>query len=187
MTLIAERVGVDLETLALASDTLGAGAYALQDGWIKRITSNVVNAASGDVSRAILEAALVSVPLRFRQAGRHAFYLEEYAGETWRKTIGDRATPLGDKAILEGTLPPAVGRPVIQVGNMPVTAGAPNTAPGLFTDPRNLILGFWRNIKIESERVAREQATYIIVSFRSAFAVEHEAAAAKITNLKART
>ena len=187
MTLIAERVGVDLETLALASDTLGAGAYALQDGWIKRITSNVVNAASVDLTRAHLEAALVAVALRFRAQGRHAFYVEEYAGEVWRKTIGDRATALGDKAILEGTLPPAAGRPVIQVGNMPVTAGAPNTAPALFTDPRNLILGMLRNIRIETERVVREQATYIVVTFRVAFAVEHEAAASKITLVKART
>lgn len=184
MTLLVERVGVDMEAIALAGDTLSVDpVLALQDGWVKRITSHVVNAGSTDVNRALFEQLLRSVPLRFRQAGKHQFFVEENAGEKWRSIIGDRATALGDKAILEGMVPPAAGRPVQQVGNMPVAAGSPSTAPILFTDPRNLILGLRKAIDVRTFDDSRNGVVTITVRFQMALAVEHEAAAAKATNV----
>lgn len=192
MEMIAERVGIDLEALALGSDTtivdatLVANGYDQQDGWLKKITSNVVNFSSGDVNRAKMNSLYTSIALKFRQRAQHQYFMEEYAGETWRNIIGDRATALGDKSILEGSIPPANGRPVIQVGNMPVTSGTPNVSSAILTDPRNLLLGWHRQIRLEADRRPQERATYIVVSLRAAFAVEHEAAAAKGTNVKAR-
>lgn len=192
MEMIAERVGVDLEGLALGSDTdivdstLVANGYADQDGWLKRITSNVVNFSSGDVTRAKMNSLFTSIALKFRQRSKLEYFMEEYAGETWRNLLGDRATALGDKAILEGSIPPANGRPVTQVGNMPVTTGTPNISSAILTDPRNLLLGWHRQITMEADRRPQERATYIVVSMRNAFAVEYEPAAAKGTNVKAR-
>lgn len=192
MTLIAERVGVDLEALALGSDTtivdatMVANGYAQQDGWLKLISSNVVNFSNGAVTKARMQALLTAVQLKYRQQQKHQYFVEEYAGETWRDLLGDRATALGDRAILEGALPPCNGKPVVQVGNMPVTTGTPNVSSILFTDPRNLLLGVYKDITIETDRRPQERATYIVVSMRVAFGVEHEAAAAKGNNVLAR-
>lgn len=188
MGLIAEKVGLDTEEIALASDT-GSGDpdLALQNGWLTRITSNVVDAADANVSQTVFEAGHRAVPMRFRR-GKHLWFVQEHAGETWRSVMSARQTALGDAAILNGQIPPAVGRPVMQVGNMPVTAATgphPDVSKVLFTDPQNLILGFWREVRVEIERVARESANYIVVTTRMAFAVEHEAAASLIENVRA--
>lgn len=188
MGLIAEKVGVDTEEIALASDTGSLDTdLALQNGWLARITSNVVDAADANVSQEIFETAHSAVPMRFRR-GKHVWYVQEHAGEAWRKVISGRQTTLGDAAILNGQIPPAVGGPVTQVGNMPVTpagGGRPAVSKILFTDPKNLILGFWREVRMEVERVARESSNYIIVTARMAFAVEHEAAASITDNVRA--
>lgn len=188
MSMIGEKVGIDLEEIALASDTLSGDAdLATQNGWIKLITSNVVDAADANISQAIFESAHTAVPMRFRR-GKHKWFVQEHAGETWRNVTSARQTALGDAAILQGMIPPAVGMPVVQVGNMPVTAaggGHPAVSKALYCDPKNLLLGFFRDIRIETERVARESATYIVVTCRVAFQIEHEAACSKITNLRA--
>lgn len=186
MSTLIERIGVDLEEIGLAGDTgSGDAALALQDGWVKRISTNVVNAGSAAVSRALFEQLHGSVALKFRQSGKHVFFVQEHAGEKWRAIIGDRATALGDKAILEGMIPPAAGRPVIQVGNMPVASGPPATAPILFTDPKNLILGIWQDIDVRTFDDSREGAVTITARYSVAFNIEHEAAAAKATNVLA--
>lgn len=188
MALIAEKVGVDTEEIALASDTGSLDAdLALQNGWLARLTSNVVDAADADVSQTIFEAGHRAVPMRFRR-GKHQWFVQEHAGEKWRQVISARQTNLGDQAILNGQIPPAVGRPVLQVGNMPVTAATgphPDVSKIIYCDPMNLILGFWREVRMEVERVARESSNYIIVTTRMAFAVEHEAAASIIENVRA--
>lgn len=183
MALLVERCGVDMETFALGGDTASLDALlAVQDGWLKRVTTNVVNAGSAEVTRALFDRLLTSVALRFRQAGKHAFYVEETAGEKWRSIIGDRATALGDKAILEGMIPPAAGRPVQQVGNMPV---ASNLSQILFTDPRNLILGIRKKIDVRTFDDSRNGVVTITVRTQVAVNVEHEAAASKATNVEA--
>ena len=188
MELVAEKVGIDTEEIALASDTLSSDAdLALQDGWLKLITSHVVDADDANVSASIFNAGHRAVPLRFRR-GRHIWFVQEHAGETWREALSARQTALGDAAILNGQIPPAVGRPVEQVGNMPVTAAAgghPDVSKAIYADPANLILGFFRDVRIEVERVARESSNYIIVTVRQAFQIEHEAACSKLINVRA--
>lgn len=193
VTMIAKRVGVDIEKRGLQSDTtivdaeLVAKGYAKQNGWLKRIVSRTVDLSNADISRASLEAAISTLPLRYRETMNPMFFLEEYAGDKWRQTIGERATALGDQAVLQKTLPPVGGFSVTQLGNMPVTTGTPNTAPGLFADPQNLILGIYKDVEIETEEVKRENSVYIIVRLRAAFGVEQEDGCVLLENVKART
>lgn len=192
LTLLAQRVGINVEKMALLSDTtivdatLVANGFAQQNGWLKLITSNVVNFSSADLTRAKLNAMLTSIALKFRQRPGYVYALEEYAGETWRGIIGDRATALGDSAVTGEALPVCNGKKVIQVPNMPVTAGTPNVSSALLTDPKNLVIGWQRGIRMEYDRRPRERATYLVCTMRLAFAVEHEPAACKGTNVKAR-
>jgi HK97 family phage major capsid protein len=183
---IAIRFGLDLEELFLAGDTGSGDAYlAVMDGWLKKITSNVVNASTAALSAALLDAARVAVPLRFRQRGRYLNYVEDHAAETWRQLVGQRATILGDKYAIEGGAPPHSGSPVMAVGQMPVVSGSPNTSTAVFTDPSNLVFGVWREVEIRPWDYPPNRQIKFLIRARVACAVEQEDAAAKITNVKA--
>jgi Phage capsid family len=193
LTMIAQRVGVDLETLALVSDTtisdsgLVARGYAQQDGWLKLITSNVVNASSAHVNKAILEQARASVPLKYRQQrmNQYKYFVEEHAGNKWRESISDRMTPGGDAALVNAELPRVGGTAIEMVGNMPVTTGSPDLSTAIFTDPKNLYMGMWRKVSIRAQDWPSLKCVRIFVTVRVGFAVEQEFAAAKITNVRA--
>lgn len=193
MSMIATRVGVDMEILALNSDTditdtdqtnLG---WAQQDGWIKLITSNVVSASNAYVSSGLMENARVAVPLKYRQLrqGQFKFYVEEHAANKWRETVAARPTPGGDTALTSENLPFCGGTPVIPVGNMPVASGSPNTSKILFTDPKNLIVGIWTKLDIRTQDWPSQRKVRIFVTARLAFGVEQEFASAKITGVRA--
>lgn len=87
LTLLAEKVGIDLEGIALAGDTSIVDAtqvaqgFAQADGWLKRITTNVVSAGGATLGATLLSTARASVPLRFRTGGGHQFFVGEYAGD----------------------------------------------------------------------------------------------------------
>lgn len=193
---MTKAVGNKIEVLGLASDTaIPAGGEARlainkQDGWIKRITSNVVDNADAALSESLLTTLKLSVPRRFRQ-GQHKFWTEDGAAEHWRSILGSRATPGGDTWLTKGEIPPALGVPITVVQNMPVAAAVagppshPERSTILFTDPKNLILGTFQEIEVHIEPVYREGSIYITVFWQNAFAVMHEQAAAKATNVLA--
>lgn len=193
LTMIATRVGVDLESLALGSDTTivssipVARGFAQQDGWLKLITTNTVNASSAHINKALFEQARTSVPLKYRQQmqGKYVFFVEEHAGNKWRESISDRMTVGGDAAITSEELPLVGGTPVKMVGNMPVTSGTPDVSSVIFTPPKNLILGFWRKVSIRMEDWPSLKCVRIYVTVRAAFGVEQEFAASLITNVRA--
>lgn len=199
MRMIAIQWGVDMEELALASDTtivdatLVAHGFARQDGWLKLITTNVVNASSAYVSALLLEQLRVAVPARFRRQKLHQFFLGEKAANKWRETVAARATAAGDQALMQADLPLVGGTKTVEAPNLPVTAGSPDTAPVLYTDPKNLLFGVRtgivggnpQGISMKVEDDPKYSRVNIYVRARVAFGVMHEPAAAKGTNFRA--
>lgn len=186
MTLMAEAYGRDLEDLFLNGDTASLDTYLAQmNGWLKLITSNVVNAASADISETILDQAHTSVPLKYRQRGGFRWYMEDHAAEKWRSRVGARASIVGDKYMLANELPPYAGAPTEAVGHFPVTSGTPDTSVVLYVNPQNLIFGVWRDVQLETWRDIKKRQIVITINSRVACAVEQEDAASKITNVKA--
>lgn len=199
MRMIAIQWGVDMEELALSSDTtiddvtLVAHGFARQDGWLKLITTNVVNASSAYVSALLLEQLRVSVPSRFRRQKCHQFFVGEKAANKWRETVAARATVAGDAALMNADLPLVGGTKVIEAPNLPVTSGSPDTAPVLYTDPKNLLFGVRtgivggnsQGISMKVEDDPKYSRVNIYVRARVAFGVMHEPAAAKGTNFRA--
>ena len=54
----------------------------------------------------------------------------------------------------------------------------------ILTENSNLIWGVQRDITIETERSARERATYFVMTMRCDFAVENPKAAGLLKNVK---
>ena len=154
--LIAERAALDLEELAIQGDTTNIGDpyLALQDGYLKMSTANVVN-VGGAFDKAAVKQALKTMPTRYllnRSAMSHFVSVDN---ETEiRDQYGARQTALGD-AQVQGLLPVYVyGSKVTPVALMLGTSG-------LFTDPMNLIFGIQRNIMIEYDKDIRARVFII--------------------------
>jgi len=180
MTLIAERAALDLEELALLGDTAtGAGDpfLDLTDGWLKRITSNVLAAGGSPVSRQLLTNAVKLLGSQYRRnrpAMRHFLSTENEID--YRETIAQRETATGDS--MTSNLMPvfAAGVPVEGAALMPA-------ASGLITHPLNLLWGIQRNIHVETDKDISARMYKIVLTLRCDFQVEEELAAVKITGM----
>ena len=178
MSLLAERVALDLEELTLTGDTGSGDAYlATQDGVLKLLTSNVVDASSAPISAAIFNSMKKGMPTRYRRnLNAMRFYTSMDVESDYRLAVASRGTNLGD-AILTGNTPlPVLGIPMKGVALMP-------EANGLLINPQNIIFGIQRNIRIERERDIRARSWIIVLTMRVAIQIEEEDAAVKLINL----
>jgi len=176
--LIAERAALDLEELAIQGDTTNIGDpyLALQDGYLKMSTANVVN-VGGAFDKAAVKQALKTMPTRYLRNRSAMSHFVSVDNETEiRDQYGARQTALGD-AQVQGLLPVYVyGSKVTPVALMLGTSG-------LFTDPMNLIFGIQRNIMIEYDKDIRARVFIIVLTCRVDFAVEETNAVVKYTGI----
>ncbi|PWT89300.1 MAG: hypothetical protein C5B54_09130 [Acidobacteria bacterium] len=176
--LIAERASLDLEELAIQGDTTNVGdSYlALQDGFLKLATANVVNVA-GAFDKAAVKAALKTMPTRYLRNRAVMQHFVSVDNETEiRDVYGSRQTALGDQQI-QGVLPVYMyGSRVAPVALMP-------GVNGLFTDPMNLIFGIQRNIMIEYTKDIRARVFVVVLTCRVDFAIEEINAVVKYTGV----
>jgi len=176
--LIAERAALDLEELAIQGDTTNvADAYlALQDGYLKLATANVVNVA-GAFDKAAVKAALKTMPTRYlRNRSAMSHYVSVDNETEARDQYGSRQTALGDQQV-QGMLPVYIyGSKVTPVALMLGTSG-------LFTDSMNLIFGIQRNIMIEYTKDIRARVFVIVLTARIDFAIEEVNAVVKYTGI----
>lgn len=191
MDAITTSTAPSLENIALESDTtLGTStprlaARSQQDGWLKRITTNVVNFSNADLTEARLNSIRRTIPLKYIQMGGYEYYVQQYAGDRWREQVAQGVTSVAERAMIDAALPPHAGSPVIQLGTMPVATGTPDVSSILFCNPKNLVLGWWQDVTVNTEVVYRENALYITIDFDVAFQVEWEEAACVATNVRA--
>jgi hypothetical protein len=176
--LIAERAALDLEELAIQGDTTNVGDpyLALQDGYLKTATANVVN-VGGAFDKAAVKQALKTMPTRYLRNRSAMSHFVSVDNETEiRDQYGARQTALGD-AQVQGLLPVYIyGSRVTPVALMLGTSG-------LFTDPMNLIFGIQRNIMIEYDKDIRARVFVIVLTCRVDFAIEEVNAVVKYTGI----
>lgn len=112
-----------------------------------------------------------------------AFYNNDNVSQNYIEALAARSTVLGDNAIIGGA-PLQYGLvPIVSCPNMPITmAGGTQAtekattgayADCLLTPNGNLIIGIQRDIKIESQREAADEATYWFYSMRVVPAIEN--------------
>ena len=115
--------------------------------------------------------------------GNLAFYNNDQVTQNYIEALSARSTILGDNAIL-GKGPLQYGMvPIVSCPNMPITMAGDTQATeaatgGAYTDclltpNNNLIIGIQRDIKIESQREAADEATYWFYSMRAIPAIEN--------------
>lgn len=176
--LIAERAALDLEELGIQGDTSNGGDpyLALQDGFLKLATANVVN-VGGAFDKGAAKSALKTMPTRYLRNRSAMSHFVSVDNETEaRDSYGSRQTPMGDQQV-QGLLPIYMyGSKVTPVALMVGTSG-------LFTDPMNLIFGIQRNIMIEYDKDIRARVFIVVLTARVDFQIEEINAVVKYTGI----
>jgi HK97 family phage major capsid protein len=178
MELLTQRVATDIEEIILLGD-VGSGDpdLAALDGILKQSTSNIVNAGSSSVSSTHFRNIVRTMPdqyLRNRNALRH--YVSMDVETDLRDRLGQRATQVGDTML--------TGLNQIYLFGIPVTPAPmmPN-ANTLTTDPKNIIVGFHREVMVEVDKDIRQRQWIIVLTLRMDVKLEEEPALVKGTNL----
>lgn len=182
MRLIAERAAIDLEELVLAGDTSSGDAYlALMDGYLKRMSSNIVNNASAGISPTLFMNGLLAMPQRYhRNLNSMKHFVSVANGLKYRDKVAQRATGYGD-SMLTGTQPIyAYG---VQVETAPMLAAVGSGNQGILTFPQNLLFGIQRDISVETDKDIRSREYIIVLTCRVATQIEEEPATVKFTNI----
>ncbi len=125
---------------------------------------------------------LKKMPSKYKKAGlaNLRFFQSDQLAQDYVNALSARATILGDKAVL-GQAPLQYGQvPIVSCPLMPMTmseSGAAETSDAygdtLLTHKDNLVIGIQRNIKIESQRMAADEATYWFYSMRADCGIEN--------------
>ncbi len=182
MRQIAERAALDFEEFALFGDTLSGDAdLAVQDGWLKLITSHVLDNASAGPSDAMITAALLAMPQKYlRNLPAMRAYMSIANKIKFQADRINRIGTLGDQSAVANVDLYSQGLKIQPVGTL---AADGTGAKGIFTYPQNLIMGIQRQITVETDKDIRSREYVIVVTARIALQVDDQAGAVKLINI----
>ena len=195
MSILATRVAVDLEELILLgdSDLVSSDPYLGQvDGYLKRVeqgnrgtknsapnntSGNIVDVDGAGVSRSVFKDGLKAMPtqyLRLRNQMRHYVSIEQEM--EYRDTIAERESAAGDAQMAQVTPVYAGGVQLQGVGLMPQTKG-------MLAHPSNLIMGIYRGMHIESDKLIADREYQVVLTMRIDVQIEEAEATVLYDNI----
>ncbi len=186
MQILADAISRDMEDIMLNSDTASATpVYAQFDGLLKAATSNVVDATDTKLNKTLFRDMLKAMPSEFlRNKAAMRFLTSTDAEIDYRDTLADRVGQLGDKFLEQEAAVAYSGVPVLDLQLMPENVGTGNHCTNvLFTDPKNVNVGVWRQIRIETDKLVREGVLLIVATLRFDVKYAHEPAVVKANNV----
>ena len=187
MQILADAIARDMEEVALQGDTASVDPFLAKfDGVLKAASSNVVDATSQSLNKTIFRDCLRAMPSEFLRNKLDMRFLTSVDAEIdYRDALADRIGQLGDK-FLEQDAPVAYsGVPVIDLQLMPENIGTNSVCTDvLFTDPKNINFGIWRQIRIETDKLISEGVLLIVATLRFDVKYAEETAVVKAINVK---
>lgn len=200
--MFTKRIAVDMEIAGLEGDEsieVGDGEtdndnlVGVNDGFIQILgdnvpNANVLDAAGTNSSIALFHALKKKIPARYRVAKPdYVWVVSSTVYDDWVKTVSDRATNLGDSALVTGMVAGPFGIPMLEVPLMPEDLTYGTTASDCtqiwLTPLKNLIWFVQRDITIEWDRQPRTDKWECTIHHRCDFAVENAAMVCMCTNL----
>lgn len=186
MQMMAERIALDTEEVVVSGDDTSTDPFLAKfDGILIQATSHVVDAAGATISKTILKNMMRAMPSEFLRDKRALKFLTSVNAEiAYRDGLADRATQAGDKYLEQDV--PAVynGIGVVDVPLFPEASGGADQTQIILTDPKNVNVGIWRNIRVETDKLVSEGVLIIVATLRMDMKYAHEDAVVKAINVK---
>lgn len=188
MQILGEAISRDIEEVAVNGDTASADPFLAKfNGLLKQSTSNVVDATNQTLNKTVFRDLMRAMPSEFlRNKAAMKFITSVDAEIDYRDSVSDRATALGDSLLAQEAPVAYSGIPLVDCQLFPeniLNAGV-NTTNVLFTDPKNINFGLWRNIRIETDKLVSEGVLIIVATLRFDVKYAEETAVAKAINVK---
>lgn len=190
MAQLAERIAYDMDEVIVLSDLASPiDEFAAFDGLLALATSNVVNAGGVTTHKGLFRDAMKTMPSEFlRNKSKFEFFTSVDSELDYRDSLTDRMTQVGDQALAAFGRDQAVvgysGIPVIDIPAFPENlGGGTNTTNMLLTDPKNIDVGIWRKIKLETDKDIRAGVLFVVATMRFDALYIHEPAVVKVTNV----
>lgn len=187
MQIMAEAVSRDIDEVLIQGDTTSGDPFLAKfDGMLKQATSNVVDASSATCNKGLFRDMLKSMPHEFLRNKLDLRFMTSINAEIdYRDSLADRMTPGGDRHLETNDEVEYTGVPVVPVPMFPENLGSgSNTTDIVLTDPKNLNVGVWRNIRIETDKLVSEGVLIIVATLRFDFKYAEETAVVKTINVK---
>lgn len=192
--LCSKAAARDLEIAALRGDTSLPATSSLnrllrkQDGFLKRVTSNVVDATGQRLNLNLLDDARRLMPPEYYDQEGLEFLVTKNGEIDYQAAVTARATILGDQNFAARNATAYHQHKVVRVPLLPTTLtynGAAKHTSNLFCNPgTQLMVGFLEEMNIRTAEDIRAGKFIAVIRFDVAFEVKHEPACVKITNVR---
>lgn len=189
MDLMSERIAADLDELFINGDTASADPYlATLDGLLKQATSHVVAAGGTVLTKNVLKATLKALPIQYqRDKSKMRMFTSPNTETEFADAVSDRTGGYGDKVFMDG----ADGD--LRYQKVPLTplpmwpenlGGGQDETNLIYTDPKNINVGVWRKVQVETDIDIAAGVILIVVSMRVDMKYIEEDAVVKTTGVK---
>lgn len=187
MQLMGEAIARDLDEILVRGDTASTDTFLAQfNGILKSATSHVVNAGGVSLQKSVLRDMLKAMPSPFLRDKSSLRFLTSVDAEIdYRDSLSNRFTNTGDRA-LDGAAPMGYGGVnVIDIPLFPENLGAGSDETNvLLLDPKNINVGIWRQIQIETDKNIQAGQVIIVVTLRADMKYIEETAVVKANAVK---
>jgi len=184
MQALAEAVSRDVEFAVWNGDTLSADTLlAVQDGVLKLITTNTFDHLANPTNNDLWIKMLKKLPSEFLIRSRLGFFTSVKSELDWRASVSERQTQMGDANLSADTLIRPQGIPLLGIPEAREDVPGADKTTAVLTDPKNIAVGFQRDIRIETDRDISAGELIVVVTLRMAVQLVHEPAAVKATNI----
>lgn len=169
LAILAERIALDMDEVIINGDTTSSDPFLAKfDGILKQSSVNLVDAGRNPVSKTLFRDMLKAMPTAFLRNKRKMRFLVAVDTEIeYRDAVAARETPGGDMYLQEDNPVTYSGVPVIDVPLFPETLGGSNDEQvALLTDPKNVNVGIWRQVTMETDKDISAGVLVVVASLR---------------------
>ncbi len=187
MDMLGEAIARDMDEVIINGDTTSGDLFLAQfNGMLAAATSHVYDATLQTASKPVWKAMLRTMPPEYLRAFNALRFLTSVNAEIdYRDSLADRGTVLGDRALMEELPVSYSSVPVLRVPMFPENLGiGANCTNAVLTDPKNLTVGIWRDIRIETDKDIERGVLKVVASLRFDFKFTHEPSVVKGINIK---
>lgn len=187
MQLIAEAISRDMEEIVIRGDKTSSDSFLAQlDGILVQSTTNQVDAGLSTLNKGVFRDMLKTMPTPFlRNREMLRFLTSVHAEIDYRDSLASRQTPGGDAWLAQSGSSAYSGIPVIDVPLFSETlGGGSNTTDVVLTDPKNITVGIWREIRMETDKDVSAGVVLVVASLRFDSRYAEETATVKAINVK---
>jgi len=187
LAILGEAVSRDMEEVIVNGDSASADPFLAQlDGLLKLATSNVVDGGAVQARKTVLKNMLKTMPSEWLRIKKTMRYFTSVDAEIdYRDSMAERATPIGDAVLQEDIPVKYSGVPIVPVPLFPEDLGDSNNETNIIlTDPKNIHVGIWRKIRIETDKDISAGTIQIVATLRFDVKYAQEVAVVKAEHVK---